>query len=109
MSKELEDDDWCHYSDMPSPMYYMKKEEEDMNIYIYKQYGERVEAQDNDIHMAAFAAGDQDDVAICKANSKEEAIQKFSRYYKEVTNENVLSLEELYWIPGEDVSILTTY
>ena len=107
MSKELKGDDWCHYSDMPSPMYYMKKEE-DMNIYIYKQYGERVEAKDDDIHMAAFAAGDQDDVAICKANSKEEAIQKFSKYY-DVTNENVLSLEELYWIPNEDVSILTTY
>jgi hypothetical protein len=28
MSKELKDDDWCHYSDMPSPMYYMKKEED---------------------------------------------------------------------------------
>ena len=80
-----------------------------MNIYIYKQYGERVEAQDDDIHMAAFVPGNQDDAAICKANSKEEAIEKFSRYYKEVTNENVLSLEELYWIPGEDISILTTY
>lgn len=108
MSKELEDDDWCHYSDMPSPMYYMKKEE-DMKIYIYKQYGERVEAKDDDIHMAAFAKGDQDDVAICKANSKEEAIEKFSKYYEDVTNENVLSLEELYWIPNEDISILTTY
>lgn len=108
MSKELEDDDWCHYSDMPSPMYYMKKEE-DMNIYIYKQYGERVEAKDDDIHMAAFLPGKQDDAAICKANSKEEAIEKFSKYYEDVTNENVLSLEELYWIPNEDVSILTTY
>jgi hypothetical protein len=107
MSKELEDDDWCHYSDMPSPMYYMKKE--DMNIYIYKQYGERVESQDDDIHMSAFVPGNQDDAAICKANSKEEAIEKFSKYYEDVTNENVLSLEELYWIPNEDISILTTY
>ena len=79
-----------------------------MNIYIYKQYGERVEANDDDIHMAAFVPGNQDDAAICKANSKEEAIRKFSRYY-DVTNENVFSLEELYWIPNEDVSILTTY
>ena len=27
MIEELEDD-WCHYSDMSSPMYYMKKEED---------------------------------------------------------------------------------
>jgi hypothetical protein len=27
MSKELENDDWCHYSDLPSPMSYMSKEE----------------------------------------------------------------------------------
>ena len=80
-----------------------------MNIYIYKQYGERVMPKDDDIHMAAFVKGDQDDAAICKANSKEEAIQKFSKYYYDVNSENVLSLEELYWIHNEDVSILTTY
>ena len=80
-----------------------------MNIYIYKQYGERVMPKDDDIHKAAFVPGDQDDVAICKANSKEEAIEKFSKYYYDVNNENVLSLEELYWIPDEDISILTTY
>lgn len=80
-----------------------------MNIYIYKQYGERVEAKDDDIHMAAFIPGDQDDVAIAKANSKEEAIEKFNKYYYNVNSENVFSLEELYWIPGENISILTTY
>ena len=79
-----------------------------MNIYIYKKYGERVESKDDDIHMASFVPGDQDDVAICKANSKEEAIKKFSQYYIDVT-ENVFSLEELYWIPNKNISILTTY
>lgn len=79
------------------------------NIYIYRQYGERVEAKDDDIHLAAFLPGTQDDVAICKAHSKEEAIEKFSIYYKDVSNKNVFSLEELYWIPNEDISILTTY
>lgn len=80
-----------------------------MNIYIYKQYGERVEAKDDDIHMPAFIPGNQDDVAISKANSKEEAIEKFNKYYYKVNSENVFSLEELYWIPGENISILTTY
>ena len=36
-----------------------------MNIYIYKQYGERVMPKDDDIHKASFVPGDQDDVAIC--------------------------------------------
>ena len=44
-----------------------------MNIYIYTSYGERVEPQDDDIHMAAFIPGCQDDAAVCKAVSKEEA------------------------------------
>ena len=59
--------------------------------------------------MAAFIPGDQDDVAICKTNSKEEAITKFRIYYTNVSVENVFSLEELYWIPNKDISILTTY
>lgn len=80
-----------------------------MNIYIYTSYGERVEAKDDDIHMAAFLPGRQDDAAICKANSKEEAIEKFNRYYLNASTETVKSLDELYWIPNEDVSILTTY
>ncbi len=80
-----------------------------MNIYIYTSYGERVEAKDDDIHMTAFVPGNQDDAAICKANSKEEAIEKFSRYYTNASDKNVKSLDELYWIPNEDVSILTTY
>jgi hypothetical protein len=80
-----------------------------MKIYIYTSYGERVEAKDDDIHMAGFLPGNQDDAAICKANSKEEAIQKFSRYYVDASTDTVKSLDELYWIPNEDVSILTTY
>ena len=80
-----------------------------MNIYIYSRYGERIEPKDDDIHMAAFVPGCQDDAAICKANSKEEAIQKFKNYYVDASNETVKSLDELYWIPNEDVSILTTY
>jgi putative lipase involved disintegration of autophagic bodies len=80
-----------------------------MNIYIYTSYGERVEPKDDDIHMAAFLPGCQDDAAICKANSKEEAIQKFSTYYVDASIDTVKSLDELYWIPNEDVSILTTY
>jgi hypothetical protein len=80
-----------------------------MNIYIYTSYGERVEAKDDDIHMAAFLPGCQDDAAVCKAVSKEEAIEKFSRYYVNSSTDTVKSLDELYWIPNEDVSILTTY
>jgi len=80
-----------------------------MNIYIYTSYGERVEAKDDDIHMAAFVPGCQDDAAICKAVSKEEAIEKFSRYYLNASTDTVKSLDELYWIPNEDISILTTY
>jgi hypothetical protein len=79
------------------------------NIYIYRNYGERVEAKDDDIHMAAFIPGNQDDVAICKANNKKEAIEKFSKYYTNASNTNVIPLEKLYWIPNEDISILTTY
>ncbi len=82
---------------------------ETLNIYIYSRYGERVEAKDDDIHMAAFVPGNQDDAAICKANSKEEAIQKLRVYYPDASKKNVKSLDELYWIPNEDVSILTTY
>jgi len=80
-----------------------------MNIYIYSKYGERVEPKDDDVHKAAFLPGCQDDVAIFKANSKEEAIKKFSIYYVDSSDKNVKSLDELYWIPNEDVSILTTY
>lgn len=80
-----------------------------MKIYIYTSKGERVEPKDDDIHMSAFLPGCQDDAAICKANSKEEAIQKFSRYYTNASTETVKSLDELYWIPSDDVSILTTY
>jgi hypothetical protein len=46
---------------------------------------------------------------ICKANSKKEAIKKFLNYYTNASTKNVFSLEELYWIPNEDISILTTY
>lgn len=80
-----------------------------MKVYIYKHYGERVEPKDDDIHMAAFIPGHQDDVAICKANSKEEAITKFLKLYTNASTKNVFSLEELYWIPNDNVSILTTY
>jgi hypothetical protein len=80
-----------------------------MNIYIYTNKGERVEPKDDDIHMAAFIPGCQDDVAICKAVSKKEAIKKFSIYYFNVSEKNVNSLDELYWITNEDISILTTY
>lgn len=80
-----------------------------MEIYIYKRYGNRVEPKDDDIHMPTFLPGEQDDVAICKANSKKEAIEKFKKYYLESSNKTVFSLNELYWIPNEDISILTTY
>jgi hypothetical protein len=80
-----------------------------MNIYIYTSKGERIEPKDDDIHMAAFLPGCQDDVAVCKAVSKEEAIEKLRIYYVNASTDTVKSLDELYWIPNEDVSILTTY
>lgn len=80
------------------------------NIYIYKQFGERVvDVKDDDIYSPAFLPGSGDDAAICIALSKEEAIKKFKKYYENVTDLNVFSLEELYWIPNDDVSILTSY
>jgi len=78
-------------------------------IYIYTSKGERVEPKDDDIHMAAFLPGCQDDVAIWIASNKEEAIQKFSNYYTNASHVTVYSLDELYWIPNKDVSILTTW
>jgi len=33
MNKELENDDWCHYSDLPSPISYMSKETYSIPIY----------------------------------------------------------------------------
>jgi hypothetical protein len=80
-----------------------------MNIYIYKSYGERVEPKDNDVYKAAFLPGCQDDVAICKAESKEEAIDKFSRYFVDASIETVFTLDELWWIESDNVSLLTTY
>jgi hypothetical protein len=77
--------------------------------FIYKRSGERVESKDDDIHMPMFLPGCQDDVAICKSKNKEEAIEKFKKYFKDVSTENVKMMDELYWIPNVDVSILTTY
>ncbi len=80
-----------------------------MNIYIYSHKGDRVDQKDDDIYTPAFLPGHQDDVAICKASDKNEAIEKFLKLYTNASKDNVYSIDELYWIPGEDVSILTTY
>ena len=80
-----------------------------MNLYIYSHKGERVDQKDDDIYTPAFIPGDQDDVAICKAMSKNEAKEKFSKFFINVSDKNIFTLEELYWVPGDDVSLLTTY
>lgn len=61
-----------------------------------------------------FARADQmighkftDDVAICKAKSKKEAIQKFSLLYDRVTNEEVKKVKWKKYKTG--IVILTDY
>ena len=76
-----------------------------MELYIYKREGERI---DNDVHYS-LKQGDQDDVAICRAISKEEAIIKFSKYFTDCRNELVFSIDELFWIESDNVSLLTPY
>lgn len=49
-----------------------------------------------------------DDVAICKAISKSQAIKKFSRYYADVKDCEVIKLLETNHIEG-GVVILTDY
>ena len=49
-----------------------------------------------------------DDVAICKAISKSQAIKKFSRYYADVKDDEVIKLLSANHIEG-GVVILTDY
>lgn len=54
-----------------------------MKIYIYKNYGERLEPKVDDIHISAFLVGKSDDIAICKAKDKVSAINKLKTYYND--------------------------
>jgi len=76
-------------------------------IFVYKRWGEREEDKDDDIYSPSIKKGDQDDVSICYANNKKEAIDKFSRYFNSIEN-NVYSLDELRFL-DDDVSLLTPY
>lgn len=49
-----------------------------------------------------------DDVALVKANSKTEAIEKFSRYYADIEDSEVYKLDENR-ADGMEVHILTDY
>ncbi len=64
-----------------------------MNLYIYKRPGDR-EFKDDDIHYPPPLPGHQDDVAICKAFSKEEALKIF---------------QKLFWVKDDNISLLTPY
>jgi hypothetical protein len=80
-----------------------------MNIYIYSHKGDRVDQKDDDIYSPAFLPGHQDNAAICKAENKLDAIKKFLKFFTNASLDNVYSLDELYWVPGDDVALLTTY
>lgn len=80
-----------------------------MELFFYKYRGKRVEPKDDDIHYPSLIPGESDDVAVCKSSSKDEAIIKFQKYFGDVNETNVFSISELYFIPGEDVCLLTTY
>lgn len=47
-----------------------------------------------------------DDVALCRASTKTEAIKKFSKYYSDACPENV---SRIFFHQGQEVVILTDY
>lgn len=79
-----------------------------MNLYIYKRPGDR-EFKDDDIHYPPPLPGQQDDVAICKAHSKEEALEVFKKYFTLVENKHIFSIDELFWVKNDNISLLTPY
>jgi hypothetical protein len=77
-------------------------------IYIYTHQGKREESNDNDIFAPRLLHGEYDDAAICEASNKKEAIEKFKKYFKIVTNKDVKSIKKFHHT-SDGVSILTPY
>ena len=79
-----------------------------MELFFYKRAGIHEDSADISAYRPPFKPGEQDDAAICRAENKEEAIIKFSKYFTRIEG-NVFSMEELFWIKSDDISLLTPY
>jgi|688.fasta_scaffold596504_3 hypothetical protein len=82
-----------------------------IKIFLYKREGKRedyTEEYDKSVYKPPFLKGEQHDVAICRAENKEAAIEIFKGFFSDVEGK-VFSIEELYWIENDTLSLLTPY
>lgn len=83
-----------------------------MELFFYKRSGIRenyTKEHDTSLYGPPLKKGEQDDVAVCRAENKEEAIIKFGAYFNICTKKEVFAIDELWWIEDNTISILTPY
>jgi hypothetical protein len=83
-----------------------------MDIFFYKKEGERedyTEEYDKLTYAPPFKQGEQNDVAICRAENKSDAVKIFKKYFTICDESYVFSITDLYWIENNTLSLLTPY
>ena len=83
-----------------------------MELFFYRRTGIRedyTKEYDESVYGPPLKKGENDDVAVCRAENKEEAIIKFGVYFEICTEKEVSSIDELWWIENNTISILTPY
>jgi hypothetical protein len=82
-------------------------------LFFYKRIGKYEDYNDEIKEQQIFGPrlkyGENNDVAVCKSLNKEEAFEIFSKYFKNVTIDDIFSIDELLWIDGGKISLLTPY
>jgi hypothetical protein len=80
-----------------------------MELYFYINKGERFDPKDDDIHYPSLLPGEFDDVAVCRSDSKEDALTVFKKYFLKCDIRNIFTTEELFWVKDDQISLLSTY